>query len=41
MPVSSGINNSPLRRGFTLCIKTEGLPLASAILYNLSYPDKE
>lgn len=41
MPVSFGINNNPLRLGFTLRIKTEGLLLSPAMLYTLSYPDKE
>lgn len=41
MPVSSGINNNPLRLGFTLRIKTEGRLLSPAMFYTLSYPDKE
>lgn len=41
MPVSFGINNNPLRLRFTLCIKTEGLRLSPAMLFTLTYPDKE
>lgn len=41
MPVSSGINNNPLRLRFTLCVNTEGLPSSPAMCCTLSYPDKE
>lgn len=41
MPVNFGINNNPLRLRFTLRIKTEVLRLSLAMLFTLSYPDKE